>query len=136
MEATYKAYRNMKRSIRNDAAKDIQRYFRGHVTRKRCKQERNSSPGFIPMEMIVPSEIEESNESDDERLIRTYRDADVRSTESEIYSDEDALMEKSMGSLANELNGVGIQSSESEALKGRMKSLFSMKRDMKDKLHE
>ena len=134
MEATYKAYRNMKRSIRNDAARDIQRYFRGHVVRRQCKQKHISSPGSIPMETAAPAEFGYSNESDDDRFTRYYQDTNIRSNEADTYSDEDAVMEKSMGSLVNELSGVGLQSLESEALKHRMKSLFSMKRDMKDKL--
>ena len=134
MEATYKAYRNMKRSIRSDAARDIQRYFRGFIARKQCKQRLASSPGSIPMETALPLEFEYSNESDDDRFARYYHDTNIRSNETDANSDEDAVVEKSMGNLVNDLSGVGLQSVESEALKLRMKSLFSMKKDMKDKL--
>ena len=134
MEATYKAYRNMKRSIRSDAARDIQRYFRGYVARKRFKHRRISSPGSVPMETALPAEFEYSHESDDDRFARYYQDTNLRSADTDTYSDEDAVMEKSMGTLASEFGGVGLQSLESDALKLRMKSLFSMKKDMKDKL--
>jgi hypothetical protein len=140
LEGVYKSYRSMKRGIRSGAAKDIQRYYRGHRVRTQLLLSLHKMPSdVVPMDTASSFESDFMNDSDiedgDDRRSKRPKDADQHSVESDTYSDEDLLSDKAMGSLTSGISGVGFNLSETDAQSSsRFQELLGLKKEMKAKL--
>lgn len=123
MEAVYRSYRSMKRSIRSSAATDIQRMYRGMYVRRQIAALK-SQISSIPMDMELDGDgIDSGSDYDAKEGARDHYlpSSDMQS----IDSEDDSVHESLIGTLTNAISEVGFSSLE---------ELLEVKRQMKDKL--
>lgn len=134
MDSVYKTYRNLKRVIRNNAASDIQRHFRGYSARKTLAGHRNQA-GFVPMDTLdsFDGDFLDDSEADefDEHTSKRSRDTDARSVDSDNMSEDEGML---MGTLTSGISGVGLHSPGSSQGTARYKELMGLKKTLKEKL--